>query len=528
MPTQLPANGPGSIVVSQDEPVSSPTVDAVIVCVSGQPARHTFVADCFGTGKSYALGRAVEVALSSGLRVAALERGALGISSYADFLVADPKATRPSDRSRFEVDGWRQELGDDESGLDLDDPKRGILPGAREPGLVIVIESVDQLLYQFRSTDRPRTVELLTRPVAGSLVLGTVHGMGLADELGESVNLVRATYLPTFEAGSRLSLQETRRLGADDVRLTSRRPLEASSLDHAVRTIWLFWSLVGLYLVIACSDPLRWAEEDLRSRAAGHFDAMLLTLVPSEQRILLAFADAGGPRTVSELADTIGLRNQAPATAFGRLHAEDWVRIAQRPSESDRRRTWYDIAAPAAAPASGGRCRVRISLPSRVKSPNDVLRWGALMPQDLDSAVEWVGSMLDALFPGLVERISSAPAFEIRMATHDGSARTMVFVVPTVGEEFIVRTNAWVLSGPEVSLQLCADLLRRNASVELGAYYLSDEEHVGFAHSILGSTLDLNELQASVVAVASVADRDDDDLQRQYGGSRAIDLPPTA
>lgn len=150
------------------------------------------------------------------------------------------------------------------------------------------------------------------------------------------------------------------------------------------------------------------------------------------------------------------------------------------------------------------------------------------MPTDLDSALERVGLMLDALFPGLVSRIASAPAFEVRVAAHDGSARTMVFVVPTGEEQFIVRTNAWVLTGPDISFQLCSDLLRRNASAELGAYYLSDEQHVGFAHSILGSALDLEELRASVLAVASVADRDDDMLQRHYGGSRAIDVPPTA
>lgn len=350
MPIQSPAHGSGGSIVGGDKPVSSPAVDAILHAVtafaSGHPARHTVVAGGFGAGKSYALASAVELASDWGVRVAALERGPLGISSYADFLVAVARATRPSDRSRREVDGWRQELGDHEQGLDLAELERRALRGAVGTGLVIVIESVDQLLHQVRSTDRPRLVSLLSQPVGTVLILGSVHGTGLAEELGGGVDFVRATYLPTIEAGSRLALQEARRLGADDAKLTARRLREASSLDRSVRTNWLFWSLVGRYLVIARSDPLRWAEEDLRYRAASHFDAMLLTLAPSEQRILLALADAGGPRTVGELSDAIGVRNQAAATALGRLHADDWVRITPMPSESDRRRTWYDIADP--------------------------------------------------------------------------------------------------------------------------------------------------------------------------------------
>jgi DNA-binding MarR family transcriptional regulator len=73
---------------------------------------------------------------------------------------------------------------------------------------------------------------------------------------------------------------------------------------------------------------------------------MLLTLAPSEQRILLALAEAGGARTVGELADTIGVRNQAAATALGRLKTDDWVQEIDMPGESDKRRTWYDIADP--------------------------------------------------------------------------------------------------------------------------------------------------------------------------------------
>jgi hypothetical protein len=149
-----------------------------------------------------------------------------------------------------------------------------------------------------------------------------------------------------------------------------------------------------------------------------------------------------------------------------------------------------------------------------------------VVPQTLDPSVERVGAMLEALFPNLVERVTSVPAFEVRLETDNGSATTVVSLVPFAHDEFLVRTNAWVLSHVEPSTELCVDLLRRNAMTDLGAYYLSEDQHVGFMHSILGSSLDSNELRASVLAVATIADRDDDVLQRKYGGFRAIDVPP--
>lgn len=339
--------GPSSAVDSTlTSPLADRMMDSVMAFASGGPVTHAVISGGFGSGKSYAIDRATEAALRMNLRVAALERGPLGISSYADFLVAVAKATRPGALSVSDVDAWRRDLKDEAKELSLSALEQRVLRGPGEPGLVIVIESLDQLLHQVRSTDRPRLVELLRRGTSEVLILGSVHGTGLADELGDVIQFVHATYLPTIEAGIPVALQEAQRLGAEHPKLPQRLIREASELDESIRSNWLFWSLVGRYLAIARRDPLRWAELDLRSRAASHFDALLLTLAPSEQRILLALAELAGPRTVGELADVVGVRNQAAATAIGRLHADDWVQIVEMQSASDRRRTWYEIADP--------------------------------------------------------------------------------------------------------------------------------------------------------------------------------------
>jgi DNA-binding MarR family transcriptional regulator len=319
-------------------------VAEVIALTFAKATTHTVVSGGFGAGKSYALARAIDVAAKAGLRVAALARGPLGISSYADFLVAVAQAVRQAGRSQVDVSSWRRELSDELHDVDLDELERRVLGGPRDSALVLVIESVDQLLHQIRSTDRPRLIDLLTRKSPRYLILGSAHGTGLVDELGEHIRFVRAEGVPDSEAAAELAVQEARRLGAESPVVSERLLSDAAALDPAISSNWLFWSLVGRYLVVAKRDPLRWAEEDLRNRAASHFDAMLLTLAPSEQRVLLALAEAGGPRSVGELADSIGVRNQAAATALGRLLADDWVQIVDMSSEFDRRRTWYDIA----------------------------------------------------------------------------------------------------------------------------------------------------------------------------------------
>lgn len=321
-------------------------VDAVEAYRAGGQPRSAVIMGGFGAGKSYALRRAADVAASAGLRVALLDRGPVGISSYGDFLVAVAKAIHPAEFAHSDVDAWRTEVAREGDPVTVEDLERRVLSHPTRPRLVIVVESLDQLLHQVRASDRPLLVSLLTRQDPGCLILGSVHGSALVSELGAHVDFVPAQYLESIDAGIALALEEARQLDPGDVKAGSRLVHHASDFDPTITSNWLFWSLVGRYLVIARRDPLRWAEAELRARSAGHFGAMLLGLAPSEQRVLLTLAEAGRPQSVGELADRIGVRNQASATALGRLLADDWVTIVDMPEERDRRRTWYAIADP--------------------------------------------------------------------------------------------------------------------------------------------------------------------------------------
>src|SRR5690606_29526771 len=91
---------------------------AVLDFASGEAVTHSGLVGGFGVGKSGVLRDAASSAASANLSVAWLERGPIGVSSYADFLVAVAKALRAVDGRRAEVDSWRRVLADDVAGLE--------------------------------------------------------------------------------------------------------------------------------------------------------------------------------------------------------------------------------------------------------------------------------------------------------------------------------------------------------------------------------------------------------------------------
>lgn len=132
------------------------------------------------------------------------------------------------------------------------------------------------------------------------------------------------------------------------------------------------------------------------------------------------------------------------------------------------------------------------------------------MPPSTEEQAQRIQRMLESLFPGAVERIPAVPAFEVSPTISENATRILVTLHPMDEHEFLVRTNAWIGSIVELSLDLCILLLRRNAVSDLGSFCLSDDQLVGFAHGILGSSIDLNELRSSVLAVATVIDREEE------------------
>lgn len=130
-----------------------------------------------------------------------------------------------------------------------------------------------------------------------------------------------------------------------------------------------------------------------------------------------------------------------------------------------------------------------------------------------------VGAFLKELYGEAVEQVEEKPVFLLAR----GSAAASIGVFPW-GRDAVVTVRAWVVFGPRITLELCQFLLRENSRLQFGAFGLAGDHDVCFRYSLVGSTLDRDELGAAVQAVLGTADDFDDVIKARFGGQRALDV----
>ncbi len=111
------------------------------------------------------------------------------------------------------------------------------------------------------------------------------------------------------------------------------------------------------------------------------------------------------------------------------------------------------------------------------------------------------------------------PVFLIRM----GSTVVQGSCYPWGEEKSVVTNRAYVVLDVEVDLELATFLLRKTNELRFGAFGMDEDGDIFFEHTVLGDTLDAEELKSSVRAVMSTADRYDDEIAARWGGRRAAD-----
>lgn len=103
-----------------------------------------------------------------------------------------------------------------------------------------------------------------------------------------------------------------------------------------------------------------------------------------------------------------------------------------------------------------------------------------------------------------------------------------VFVVPAWLEDqtTVARVFAVTNLGVPVTAELTSYLLQKNLEFVFGAFALDvDEGAVWFNHNLLGEHMTPAELETTVGAVASTADRHDDEIKSRFGGRLYIESP---
>jgi hypothetical protein len=107
-----------------------------------------------------------------------------------------------------------------------------------------------------------------------------------------------------------------------------------------------------------------------------------------------------------------------------------------------------------------------------------------------------------------------------------GSAYVMINVLAWGKNKAMVRCTAQLVKGVEMDADLATQLLELNAHLHFGAFaWDADAEAILFSHTMLGgTTLDPEEVMATLSDVALIADEYDDKLMKRYGGQRMLDL----
>lgn len=95
--------------------------------------------------------------------------------------------------------------------------------------------------------------------------------------------------------------------------------------------------------------------------------------------------------------------------------------------------------------------------------------------------------------------------------------------VQSWNEGSVVKTWSLVVTDIQPTPELYEYLLRLNADQQFGAFALDADNDIVLRHTIIGDTLDPEELRSSVEAIARTADRYDDEIVEKFGGLRAKD-----
>src|SRR3977135_734815 len=125
----------------------------------------------------------------------------------------------------------------------------------------------------------------------------------------------------------------------------------------------------------------------------------------------------------------------------------------------------------------------------------------------------------------LIERtLSDSPAYrkidDSLYVIKQGSAYVMIAVVPWGDNKAMVRCTSQLVKGVAVDGPIPNHVREPNGRLGFGAFAWDPGEHtVLFTHTILGgTTLDPEELVATLRAVALIADECDDNLMKKPAG----------
>ncbi|MGB3233110.1 MAG: MarR family transcriptional regulator [Mycobacterium sp.] len=307
---------------------------------------HTLLVGPHGAGKTHIL----HVVLHRALATAATSRSvlpvriaedSLAIASYTDLLVEIARAIGP-------------ELGEQARALRrARDPvgiEAAVIEEAAGRTILLTIENLDRV-FDGLGTAGQGSLRAWVETSTAILILATAPALfpGISSREFPWYGSFMVETIPDLgvdDVVTLLTRSAQRRGDADLVAfLGSAAGRDRITVIHrlaggAPRT----WRVLSECVDVGCLDALTPAVEALLDRLAPYYQQRLWQLAPGEQRLVVELARGPGPRTVSDLADAVGVSNQSASAALGRLAADRWVSSSK--AGEDRRTSWYDLTEP--------------------------------------------------------------------------------------------------------------------------------------------------------------------------------------
>ncbi len=128
-----------------------------------------------------------------------------------------------------------------------------------------------------------------------------------------------------------------------------------------------------------------------------------------------------------------------------------------------------------------------------------------------------ISRLMRSLFGEQAQQADDTAEFRIR----HGSATVQVRIVPWCDDALVVA-RAYIASCIELTPDLMRFLLEKNNDIAFGAFGVDPDGSIFLEHSIVGSTCDKAELQATVSSVLTIADEYDDEILRRWGGQQML------
>ncbi len=108
-----------------------------------------------------------------------------------------------------------------------------------------------------------------------------------------------------------------------------------------------------------------------------------------------------------------------------------------------------------------------------------------------------------------------------RIAIRKGSALVTLRSKNFLKKEWL-EFNSTVVKGAEIDEKLMSTLLTINQKLPIGAFGIS-KDNIVFRHAILGGRhLNFDDFTAALMVVATISDKYDDIIAKQYGGTTAL------